>query len=207
VTNHAQAERRALADLLAAVGPDAPTRCAGWTTRDLAAHLVLRDRRLDAAPGIVLAPLAGRAERVRGRLAGGDYAELVALVRSGPPPWNPLALPALDRVANTVEFFVHHEDVRRGRPGWPPRDLAPDLSAALWASLRASAGALLRRAPVRAVLATPDGQRVSGGRGGPDVTVRGLPGELLLVAFGRRAAADVTIEGAADALLAAPQGI
>lgn len=207
MTNHAQAERRALADLLAAVGPDAPTRCAGWTARDLAAHLVLRDRRLDAAPGIVLAPLAGRAERVRRRLRDGDYAELVALVRSGPPAWNPLALPALDRAANTVEFFVHHEDVRRGAPGWAPRDLAPDLSAALWAALRGSARVLLRRAPVSAVLETPDGRRVTGGRGGPAVTVHGLPGELLLVAFGRGAAADVTVEGAADALLTAPLGV
>ena len=42
-----QSERKALADLLAALGPDAPTLCTGWETRDLAAHIVLRERRPD----------------------------------------------------------------------------------------------------------------------------------------------------------------
>src|SRR5690606_24047731 len=42
MTEHARAERHALADLLMAVGPDAPTLCAGWTTAHLAAHLVVR---------------------------------------------------------------------------------------------------------------------------------------------------------------------
>ncbi|MCW2608081.1 MAG: hypothetical protein JWO60_2774, partial [Frankiales bacterium] len=40
----AAAERAALLDLLAASGPDAPTLCPGWTTHDLAAHLVVRER-------------------------------------------------------------------------------------------------------------------------------------------------------------------
>src|SRR5262249_25967654 len=34
-----EAEQRALHATLAALGPDAPTQCAGWTTRELAAHL------------------------------------------------------------------------------------------------------------------------------------------------------------------------
>ena len=45
MTRYAFAERLALADLMAEVGPDAPTLCGGWTTRDLAAHLLLRERR------------------------------------------------------------------------------------------------------------------------------------------------------------------
>nr|BFF25281.1 hypothetical protein GCM10025732_32460 [Glycomyces mayteni] len=36
-------ERRDLCELLAEVGPDAPTMCEGWTALDLAAHLVLRE--------------------------------------------------------------------------------------------------------------------------------------------------------------------
>ena len=44
-------ERRRFADELLAVGPDAPTLCTGWAARDLAAHVVLRDRRPDAMPG------------------------------------------------------------------------------------------------------------------------------------------------------------
>ena len=40
-------------------GPDGPTLCEGWQTRDLAAHLVLRERRPDAAAGVMGGPLAG----------------------------------------------------------------------------------------------------------------------------------------------------
>ena len=47
----ASRERAALVTTMRAVGPDAPTLCGDWTTRDLAAHLVLRERRPDAAPG------------------------------------------------------------------------------------------------------------------------------------------------------------
>ena len=43
-----ESERAGLADTLASVGPDAPTLCAGWTTTDLALHVVLRER-LDPA--------------------------------------------------------------------------------------------------------------------------------------------------------------
>ena len=36
-------ERSELCDLFLAVGPEAPTLCDGWTTLDLAAHLVVRE--------------------------------------------------------------------------------------------------------------------------------------------------------------------
>ena len=49
----AQLERGRLCDLLLEVGPDAPTLCEGWTAADLAAHLVIRERKPLAAPGIV----------------------------------------------------------------------------------------------------------------------------------------------------------
>jgi uncharacterized protein (TIGR03083 family) len=42
---YAQDERAALAALLHETGPDGPTLCEGWQTRDLAAHLALRARR------------------------------------------------------------------------------------------------------------------------------------------------------------------
>jgi uncharacterized protein (TIGR03085 family) len=50
----ARPERAALLDLLTGVGPDAPTLCEGWTTHDLAAHLVVRERRPHAVPGLVV---------------------------------------------------------------------------------------------------------------------------------------------------------
>ena len=53
-TTLARAERHALCDLLIEVGPDAPTLCEGWSTFDLAAHLVVRERRPDRGPGLVI---------------------------------------------------------------------------------------------------------------------------------------------------------
>jgi uncharacterized protein (TIGR03085 family) len=62
----AQLERSRLCDLFLEVGPDQPTLCEGWTTADLAAHLVIRERRPDAAPGILVGgKLAEHSENVR----------------------------------------------------------------------------------------------------------------------------------------------
>src|SRR5690242_1215649 len=80
-------ERDQLAALLDELGPDAPTLLAPWTTRDLVSHLVLREHDPVAAPGLVIPGAWGRfAERRREALARSDYAQLVATVRSGPPP-------------------------------------------------------------------------------------------------------------------------
>jgi uncharacterized protein (TIGR03085 family) len=131
VTDYARRERRQLADLFLEVGPDAPTLCAGWTTRDLAAHLVVRERRPDAVATRLVPPVAGHAERVRRALAARPYTEVVAMVRN-PPWWSLLSNPLTDELFNGLEFFIHHEDVRRGRPGWEPRALDPGQRAALW---------------------------------------------------------------------------
>ncbi|MDA8342188.1 MAG: TIGR03085 family metal-binding protein, partial [Actinomycetota bacterium] len=132
---HAQQERQALADLLADVGPDAPTLCAGWRTGDLAAHLVVRERRPDAAPGLVVPALAGYLDRVQRSVRDGrSWQALVDTVRTGPP----LLLRPLDEPVNTVEYFVHHEDVRRAGGDAEPR-VDADLDEALWRVLRRSA--------------------------------------------------------------------
>ena len=78
-------ERKQLADLFDELGPDAPTLLEPWTTRDLAAHLVLREHDYLAAPGLVLPGAWGRfAERRRTALAREDFPWLVATIRSGP---------------------------------------------------------------------------------------------------------------------------
>src|ERR687885_698601 len=110
-------ERVRLADALEAAGPVAPTLCAGWTTRDLAAHLVVRERRPDSGPGLLLPPLRGGGARGRRALAARPYEQIVAAFRE-PPVWSPLSNPLTDEVFNAGEFFIHHEDVRRGRPGF-----------------------------------------------------------------------------------------
>src|SRR5436190_23310918 len=107
-------ERARLADVLAATDPAAPTLCEGWTARDLAAHLVVRERRPDTGPGLLLRPLAGWTEHVRRRYAQRPYPELIELIRTGPPALSPFSLPGADAAGNLTEHFVHCEDVRRG---------------------------------------------------------------------------------------------
>lgn len=180
-------ERAALCDLFTDLGPDEPTLCAGWRTRDLAAHLVVREHRLDAMPGILLAPLAGYTQRVQDGYARRPWAELVDLVRAGPPALWPTRIPAVDRFVNSMEFYVHHEDVRRAQPEWQPREPDPRRDAATWAGVSRAARLTLRRSPVGLVLRRPDGAETVAKRGPNTVLVTGEPGELLLFAFGRDA--------------------
>ncbi|MFE9428218.1 TIGR03085 family metal-binding protein [Kitasatospora sp. NPDC006697] len=203
MANHARVERERLADLLEAVGPDAPTLCDGWRTRDLAAHLVLREARPDAAAGIVLPFLAARTARVQREFAALPYPELVRRFRSGPPRLSAFALPGADEAGNLVEYFVHAEDVRRaGEAGWEPEPLGPGLGELLWRRLRVPVRMELgRRTPVRLVLELPDGRNLVAGQKLPgSVRVLGEPGELLLFAFGRGARARVELSGPADEL-------
>ena len=112
IVRHAPAERRALCDLLDDLGPDAPTLCAGWTAHDLAAHLVLREHRPDALPGIVLAPLAGHTAAVQEALkARHGFAGLVRLIRSGPTGVHLLLPTAIYRLVPALEAVVHKDSV------------------------------------------------------------------------------------------------
>lgn len=180
-------ERRALCELFDQVGPDAPTLCDGWATRDLAAHLVLRDRRPDAAPGILIKALAGRTQRIQDSLAARPWAQLVELVRTGPPVWSPFGLPGLSDLVNGAEYFIHHEDVRRGQDGWEPRPPDAERDAALWRTAGMSGRMAYRRSPVGVVLRRPDGATATLHRGPSTVVIKGEPGELLLNVFGRSA--------------------
>jgi uncharacterized protein (TIGR03085 family) len=202
---YARDERLALCALLEQTGPSAPTLCEGWRTADLAAHLVLRERRPDAAAGVLGGPLAPYTRRVHHALLERySFAQLIELIRGGPPWFSPLAIPGADERANVVEFFVHHEDIWRAQPGWQPRDLPPGLSEVLWDRLR-GARFLLRRAPVgveliRAGEPAPDGPAASRHRltvkaATPVVSVTGTPAELTMWAFGRTTAAQVSMEG------------
>ena len=131
MSTHAKRERLLLADLLETAGPDAPTLCEGWRTRDLAAHVVVRERRADAAGGIMIKQLAPRLERVMTEFAAKPYEELIQLIRTGPPRFSPFQLKQLDAASNTVEFYVHTEDGRRAPPAWTPRHLVGLVIASL----------------------------------------------------------------------------
>jgi uncharacterized protein (TIGR03085 family) len=204
--SYSREERLALCALFDETGPDAPTLCEGWTTGDLAAHLVLRERRPDAAAGVAGGPLAGYTARVQQRLRQRiPFPELVRMIRSGPPHLSVMALPGMDERINAVEFFVHHEDVRRAADGWEPRALGSGESDMLWGRLR-MARFMLRKAPVGVELARDDVDPATGNTDGvpfritarnatPAVTVVGSPAELTLWVMGRRAAARVRMDG------------
>lgn len=167
-------ERDHLARLLHEVGPNHPTLCEGWQTKDLIQHLARRQQ-------IVL---------VHQR----SYDELVE-------HWRGLRLGRLlDSVMNGAEHFVHHEDVRRGTGQWSPRDFSRSQNSELEKQLRRFAPLLLRRSQGPVILEPTGGQRFTAhsgngvaARGDQVAYVKGEPGELLLWAFGRDAV-EVEIE-------------
>lgn len=196
-------DRAALADLLDATGPDAPTLCEGWTTRDLAAHLVLRESRPDATPGMSAPDLPGfgrHTERVMEGAVRRPYDELVRDLRGGPPLFSAFSLPGADTLLNTAEMFVHHEDVRRAQPGWEPRDLDADQQRALWGAALVMGRRALSGCPVGVVLVVPGGRRSKVRRGTPAVTLTGPASELLLHVMGRAGHALADVGGPADAV-------
>jgi uncharacterized protein (TIGR03085 family) len=135
---------------------------------------------------------------VQDEIAQRPWDELVAAVRSGPPGWMPQGWEPLDRATNTVEFFVHHEDVRRAQPEWSPRVLDVDLEDDLWKRLRVGARLVTRRSPVGLVLCRPNGDSATAKGGDPVVTVTGPPSELTLFAYGRQSHAHVDVPAPDD---------
>jgi len=205
----AQSERAELADLLDQVGPDAPTLCEGWTSHDLAAHLWIRETDPVGAGGIVARPLAGLLERRMAETkARWPYAELVDKVRNGPARFSVFAIPGVDEGANTIEYFVHHEDVRRAAAdAAEPRELGEDVEGWLWRRLKLLARAQFRRSKVGVVLereggpAGPDGpETIRAAAGAQTVTAVGRPSELTLLANGRSTSARVRLVGEPDAV-------
>ncbi|WP_329216330.1 TIGR03085 family metal-binding protein [Streptomyces sp. NBC_01485] len=200
MSTFAKRERLLLADLLETAGPEAPTLCEGWQTRDLAAHVVVRERRPDAAGGLVLPQLAARLDKVMEEFAAKPYDELIQLIRTGPPRFSPFQLKQIDEASNTIEFYVHTEDVRRAQPDWTPRELDPVFQDTLWSRLERAARLMGRGTPTGLVLRRADGRTAVANRGTPVVTATGEPSELLLFLHGRRSAAKVELEGEKDAI-------
>src|SRR5581483_579615 len=137
-------ERARICDLFDELGPEAPTLLAPWTTRDMAAHLVLRERDYLAGPGLVLPGAWARlAEQRRRALALKDFTSLIATIRSGPPPGF-FRMGWVRRLASLNEFFVHHEDVRRANDRGP-RTNERAMDEALWRNVSRVPWFLARR--------------------------------------------------------------
>jgi len=198
----ARAERLALCDLLDDLGPERGTLMEGWRTADLAAHLLARDTRPDALPGMVVPATQGWTERVqRGITATVTYADVVGRLRRGPPALSAGRLPGGWR-ADLHEWFVHHEDVRRANGLGPRPDGAEQrrLDDAVWSVLPFFGPLLARRVDATVVLVSEDGRRRRVRRGPGTVEVHGRPSEVLLGLFGRREAAAVHAIGDPDAV-------
>ena len=190
------AERAQLSDLLHELGPAAPTLLAPWTTRDIAAHLVLREHDHLAGPGLVLPGAWSRlAQRRQTALARRDFTWLTATLRSGPPPGF-FRIGWVRRLASLNEFFVHHEDVRRA-DGRGPRTNEPAMDEALWHNVRRGCWLLARRLRGAGLELHWAGtaRTIRARRGEPTARIAGPPGELLLYLFGRQVAAQVEVNG------------
>lgn len=197
--------REVLAETLLAAGPDAPTLCEGWKTRDLAAHLYLREHRPALGVGMVVKRLSGVTERATRETAEraaspASYEALVNRFVAGPPTLSPMRIRSVDKSANLIEYFVHTEDVRRATTRWAPRTLDEDYAEALWEDLVNRAAILYRGVDLGIVLVRPGGPRHVAKRAPVSVAIVGDPGELLMHAHGRTEQALVTFEGQPDAV-------
>jgi uncharacterized protein (TIGR03085 family) len=186
-------ERTALSETFAERGPNQPTLCEGWQTRDLLQHLVLRDA------GPLRTALIGKAT-AEARVQDAGWADLIGQFRDGPPVGSLFRLPGADAAGNLEEFFVHHEDVRRGEPGWSRRELPAEIEDAIWRRLRSIIGRMsTRRTDVGVHVQRPNGEHATLRAARPGVVVTGPPSELLVFLFGRQRAADVDLRGPAEA--------
>lgn len=196
----ARRERHALCDLALALGPDAPTLCGGWDVRDMVAHLLVRENSPTGAMGITISPLSGLTDRAMERVSRQVFPAMVATLRD--PGLTPYRLPVVERLANTVEYFVHHEDLRRAQPDWGPRDLRASDEDTLWSLLRGAGMLALRSADVPIVVKRSDlpDNSMTLKHGQDPVTVTGRPSELVLFAFGRHELHDIAVDGPPDAV-------
>jgi uncharacterized protein (TIGR03085 family) len=196
----ADRERAALLDRAERAGADAPTLCEGWTVHHLLAHMWVREHDPTALPGLVIPAFHGHtAEREQAAFERFTFEELLSELRRGAPI--PFGLPGVREIGNVHEHFVHHEDIRRANGDGPRSPVDPDLAAALWWRLRASALLMFRRVRgAGVVLRRTDGAKVTAKHGEPVVTITGEVPELFLYLFNRKAQAAVGLVGPEDAV-------
>ena len=202
-------ERHALCETALVLGPDEPTLCEGWTVRDLIAHLLVRDSPSIAAAGISIPLMSRFTERAMAAAAREPFEAMVRRLRD--PGITPYRLPGVERVVNTLEFFVHHEDLRRAQPDWEPRVLTEADQEELWRLLKGVAKlrarkvgyGLVIRGHTRVDATSRAGSRhleTTARRGSTPIRLTGPVTELVMVLFGRRQAREVSWDGPADGL-------
>lgn len=188
--------RLAICDTFEQVGAMAPTNCAGWRAQDLAAHLWIRDRRIDAQPGIALERFAGHTERVqREAMHSLGFERIVADLRRPPLP-----IRLLMSYPNASEFTIHHLDVAR------PNGIEVELTEAEERSLlpvtRMFARRVAANSGVRLVVSPSVGDSFAHGTGNRPVHLTGAPSEILYFCAGRGEDADVDFTGESETVAA-----
>jgi uncharacterized protein (TIGR03085 family) len=187
-------ERAVLCDLFEQVGPSAPTLCEGWDTHHLVAHLRGRESRNPLRSLVAAVPKLGD-RSVDDIVAHHDYAELVDAVRHGPPSPTLYSVSRLEPLLNGLEYFIHHEDVRRAPAGWEPRTLPRWAEDQIWARALGVAKLTTRRGPTGVILERTDTAASARVSKGDAVTIRGLPSEITLYLSGRRASSRAELRG------------
>ena len=181
----ARRERHDLCDLALVLGEDAPTLSGDWTAKDLVTHLLLREHSLLGAPGLLIraALRASPTSRWRGsaRRTSRCWSSGCGDTGSRRTPSRPF-----DRAVNTLEYFVHHEDLRRAQPGWTPRELDRADESALWSAIRVFGRGLVRPAgvPVR-IRRIDTGAEATLRRGADPAVLAGMPSEIVMFLYGR----------------------
>lgn len=198
-------ERGRLITTLERVGGDAPTLCEGWVTEDLLRHLVVRE----IYPHVALSSkipgklTAGQREKMA-ELESASYEELLDEFRNGRQKYSPLNLSAVDKAFNTLEYVIHHEDVRRAQTPALGRVLPEKEQKEIFSSLKALAQLNFLKAPAQIVLNAPGVGSITvlaSKRHDKTVTITGTPLELAMYAFGRDIC-QVVFDGDEDAIKA-----
>ncbi len=195
VPSLAQSERNRLCDTALVAGPDAPTLSGEWTVKDLLVHLIVRDSDPVGAPGILVPPLAFLTDLRSRSIGRRDFADLVERVRR-PALWAPARFPALNKALNTLEYFVHHEDIRRAQPGWAPRELTTSEQKQVWNAIGFAGRGLVRPTGVPVAIRWDEtGVETTLRAGEKPVMVTGDPGEITLFLFGRDQVTGLAFDG------------
>lgn len=191
----ARRERQALCDTALTLDAADPTLCGDWDVAMLLAHLIVRERRLLQAGGIMIPALSGVTDRAMAKEAARGFPAMVQTLRKA--PLTPYSLPGIEKYTQTLEYVVHHEDLRRGQPGWEPRELPAADVEELWSLVGRSGSYLGRNLKVPTRIARSDKPDASArfSKGDDPVVVTGPVVELVMWAFGRSALRDVTIDG------------
>ena len=198
-----RSERTALCDLFVELGPDAPTLCEGWTTSDLAVHLITCEAHPHTSLGV---PLGNRVpalrryfDRMVDKERAGGWDALVDRVRRG-PAYGP-----------TANAWVRGNMMLPRMPR-PPRGRAagqrdgartdvPELQEAAWDKVSSFAKRMLAVTPPHGLdVVHPDGRSRRIRDGSPIVRLTGEPIEQLLYVFGRTSVAQVELVGEASAV-------